>query len=121
MAGKFHYGGQAVIEGVMMRGRKTMVIAVRRPSGELAIDIEPLPGIYTGWVRRVPLIRGVIVLIEALVLGIRSLLYSANVSLEEEDVKISGWLVWAMVAVSLSFAIALFFMVPLFLTKILEP
>ena len=121
MAERFHYGGQAVIEGVMMRGRKTMVTAVRRPSGGLAIDTEPLPGIYTGWMRRVPLIRGVIVLIEALVLGIKTLLYSANVSLEEEKTEISGGLVWAMVAVSLAFAVALFFMAPLFLTRLLDP
>ena len=121
MADRFYYGGQAVIEGVMMRGQKTMVTAVRRPNGGLAIDTKPLPAIYTGWMRRAPLIRGVIVLIEALVLGTRSLLYSANVSLEEEEEGISGWLVWAMVAVSLAFAVALFFMAPLFLTKLLDP
>jgi len=121
MAERFYYGGQAVIEGVMMRGRKTMVTAVRRPGGELAIHTEPLPGIYTGWLRRAPLIRGTIVLIEALVLGIKTLLYSANISLEEEETEISGWMVWAMVAVSLAFAIALFFMAPLFLTKLLDP
>jgi uncharacterized protein YqhQ len=56
-----------------------------------------------------------------MVLGIKSLLYSANVSLEEEEAKISGGLVWAMVAVSLVFAVALFFMAPLFLTKLLDP
>jgi len=121
MAKKFHYGGQAVIEGVMMRGQKTMVTAVRRPGGELIIDTEPLPAIYTGWMRQIPLIRGVIVLIEALVLGIKSLFYSANVSLEEEEAEISGWMVWAMVAVSLTFGVALFFMAPLFLTKLLDP
>jgi len=121
VAKRFHYGGQAVIEGVMMRGQKTMVTAVRRPNGELAIDTQPLPTIYTGWTRKVPLIRGVIVLIEAMVLGIKTLLYSANVSLEEEEEKISGWLVWAMVTIALVFAIALFSMAPLFLTKLLDP
>ncbi len=104
MAKKFYYGGQAVVEGVMMRGQKTMVTAVRRPNGELAIDTQPLATIYTGWMRKTPLIRGVIVLIEALVLGIKTLLYSANVSLEEEEEKISGGLVWAMVTVSLVLA-----------------
>jgi hypothetical protein len=107
------------MEGVMMRGRKAMVTAVRRPGGELAIDTQPLAGIYTGWVRRAPLIRGVIILIEALVLGMKSLLYSANVSLEEEEAEISGWLVWLLVAVSLALAVALFFLAPLFLTKLL--
>jgi len=121
MAKKFYYGGQAVIEGVMMRGQKAMVTAVRRPSGGLAIDVQPLATIYTSWMRRAPLIRGIIVLIEAMVLGIKTLLYSANVSLEEEEAEISGGLVWAMVAVSLVFAVALFFMAPLFLTKLLDP
>jgi uncharacterized protein YqhQ len=121
VAKKFYYGGQAVIEGVMMRGQKAMVTAVRRPSGGLAIDVQPLATIYTSWMRRAPLIRGIIVLIEALVLGIKTLLYSANVSLEEEEAEISGGLVWAMVAVSLVFAVALFFMAPLFLTKLLDP
>jgi len=121
MAKRFYYGGQAVIEGVMMRGRKTMVTAVRRPSGGLALDIQSLPTIYSGRMRRTPLIRGIIVLIEAMVLGIKSLLYSANVSLEDEEEKISGGLVWAMVVVSLTFAVALFFMAPLFLTKLLDP
>jgi len=121
MAKRFYYGGQAVIEGVMMRGRKTMVTAVRRPSGGLAVDVQPLPTIYSGRMRRTPLIRGIIVLIEAMVLGIKSLLYSANVSLEDEEEKISGGLVWAMVVVSLTFAVALFFMAPLFLTKLLDP
>jgi len=121
MAQRFHYGGQAVIEGVMMRGQKAVVTAVRRPGGGLAIDVQPLATIYTSQVRRTPLIRGIIVLLEAMVLGIKSLLYSANVSLEEEEAEISGGLVWAMVAVSLVFAVALFFMAPLFLTKLLDP
>ncbi len=121
MAKRFYYGGQAVIEGVMMRGRKTRVTAVRRPNGGLALDIQPLPTIYSGRMRRTPLIRGIIVLIEAMVLGIKSLLYSANVSLEEEEEKISGGLVWVLVVVSLTFAVALFFMAPLFLTKLLDP
>jgi len=121
MAERFYYGGQAVIEGVMMRGRKTMVTAVRRPGGGLAINTEPLPSIYTGRMRKFPLIRGIIVLIEALVLGIKTLLYSANVSLEEEGEKISGGLVWLLVTVSMVFAIAMFFMAPLFLAKLLDP
>jgi uncharacterized protein YqhQ len=119
MAKRFYYGGQAVIDGVMMRGQKAMVTAVRRPNGGLALDIQPLPQIYTGWMRQTPLLRGIIVLIEAMVLGIKSLLYSANVSLEEEEENISGWLVWAIVAASLALAVVLFFMAPLFLTRLL--
>jgi len=121
MAKKFYYGGQAVIEGVMMRGQKAMVTAVRRPGGGLAMDTQSLGGIYSGRLRRTPLIRGVIVLIEVMVLGIKTLLYSANVSLEEEKAEISGWLVWLLVAASLGLAVALFFMAPLFLTNLLKP
>ncbi len=116
---RFYYGGQAVVEGVMMRGQKAMVTAVRRPDGELAIDTQPLAALYTGWMRQTPLIRGIIVLIEALVLGIKSLLYSANVSLEEEGEKISGGLVWLIMAFALVLSVALFFIVPLFLTSLL--
>ena len=120
MAKKFYYGGQAVIEGVMMRGRKVMVTAVRRPNGELTLDTQPLAGIYSGWMRRTPLLRGIVVLIEVLVLGIKTLLYSANVSLEEEEAEISGWLVWILLAVSLAISVTLFFMTPLFLTNLLD-
>jgi uncharacterized protein YqhQ len=121
MAKRFYYGGQAVIEGVMMRGRKAMVTAVRRPNGELTLNTQPLGGIYSGWMRRTPLLRGIVVFIEVLVLGIKTLLYSANVSLEEEEAEISGWMVWIMLGVSLAISVALFFMAPLFLTKLLDP
>jgi len=103
-----------------MRGQKNMVTAVRRPNSELAINIQPLATIYTGWVRKTPLLRGIIILVEALVLGIKALIYSANVSLEEEEEEISGWLVWAMVTLALAFSVALFFIVPLFLTRLLD-
>ena len=120
MAKSFYYGGQAVIEGVMIRGQKAVVTVVRRPSGGLVMDVRPLATIYTSWMRKTPLIRGIIVLIEALVLGIRTLLFSASISLEEEEEEISGGLVWAMVIVSLGFAVALFFVVPLFLSKLID-
>ena len=121
MAQRFHYGGQAVIEGVMMRGQKAMVTAVRQPDGEVVIDTQPLPRISTGRMRKIPLTRGVVVLIEAMVLGIKALLYSANVSMEKEGEKISGGLVWGMVAGSLAFAVAFFFIAPLFLARLLDP
>ncbi|MFC2032031.1 DUF1385 domain-containing protein [Chloroflexota bacterium] len=120
MAKRFYYGGQAVIEGVMMRGQKTMVTAVRRPGGGLAIEPQPLPAVYTGWARKAPFVRGIIVLIEAMVLGMKALLYSARVSLEdEEEVELSGGMVWVTVTAALVLAVALFFLGPLFLTKLL--
>ena len=120
MVKRVYYGGQAVVEGVMMRGQKAMVTVVRRPDGGLAIDTQPLSTIYTGWMRQTPFIRGIIVLIEAMVLGIKSLLYSANVSLEEEGEEVSGGMAWLMVAAALVVAVALFFMVPLLLTRLLN-
>lgn len=120
MSKKVYYGGQAVIEGVMMRGQKTMVTAVRRPNGEVAVDAKPLPTLYTGKWRKTPIVRGVIILIETMVLGIQTLMYSANIALEEEEQKISKGTTGLMVAVALVFAIALFFIAPLFLTRLLN-
>lgn len=120
MADTIYYGGQAVVEGVMMRGQKTAVTVVRRPGGDLVSDTLPLSSIYTGKMRKTPLIRGIIVLLEALVLGIKSLLYSANVSLEEEGEEVSGWWMWVVVAISLAMSVGLFFIVPLFLTRLLN-
>jgi uncharacterized protein YqhQ len=120
VAKRFYYGGQAVIEGVMMRGRDTVVTAVRRPDGGLAIETQSLPRLYTGGMRKAPLIRGIIVLIETLVLGIETLFHSANVALGEEGEEISGGLLWLIVAASLVFAVALFVIAPLFLTRLLN-
>ena len=117
---RHYYGGQAVIEGVMMRGRKHMSTVVRRPNGELAIDTKPLPSLYSGKLRTVPFARGVIVLLEALVLGIKTLTYSANVSLEEEDASMDGWPMWAVLFVSLAVAVGMFFLAPLFLTRLFD-
>jgi uncharacterized protein YqhQ len=119
MAKTFYYGGQAVIEGVMMRGQRAIVTAVRCPDGSLAMVTRPLATAYTSWMRGAPLTRGVMVLIEALVLGIKALLYSTNISLGEEETEVSGRLLWTMVTVALAFSAALFFIAPLFLTRLL--
>jgi hypothetical protein len=116
---QFFYGGQAVIEGVMIRGRKAVVTAVRRPGGEIGTDVKPLSSIYTGRPRRLPFIRGVIVLIEAMVLGVKSLVYSANVAVEEETEEISGGAIFLMLASAAVLVVALFFLAPLFLTRLL--
>lgn len=120
---QFHYGGQAIMEGVMIRGRKYVVTAIRRPDGAMQVDNRPLPHLYTGKMRGTPLVRGIIVLIESLVLGIQTLMHSANVALEEEGKESekvgAGW-VWLMMIVSLAFAVALFFLTPLFVTNLLN-
>ena len=121
MVKKFNYGGQAVIEGVMMRGQAAMVTAVRRSDGGMAMDTQLLPAIANSRMRKTPFIRGVIALIEAMVLGVKSLLYSANVSIEEEkEEKLSGRAVGGIVAGSVAFAVAVFFMGPLFLTRLID-
>jgi uncharacterized protein YqhQ len=121
VAKRFYYGGQAVIEGVMMRGREAVVTAVRRPGGELAMDIKPLPGIASERVRKIPLIRGIAILIEAMVLGVKALLYSANVSMEEEgEEKPSGGVSWWMMVGPMIGVVALFFLAPLFLTNLVS-
>ncbi|OGO31039.1 MAG: hypothetical protein A2Z29_08205 [Chloroflexi bacterium RBG_16_56_11] len=117
---KFNYGGQAVIEGVMIRGRESLVTAVRRPGGDITIDARPLPSIYTGRLRRMPLARGIIVLIESMVLGIQSLMYSANVAMQEEAEEINAKAIWGMVASGIVLVVVLFFLAPLFLTNLVR-
>jgi len=120
MARSFHYGGQAVIDGVMIRGKEGVAISVRQPNGELNIVRQPLASIYKGRLREMPLIRGIIALVETLVLGTRALLHSAQVAAEEEGgEKIPTALLWGTVAVSLALGVALFFMIPLFTTRYL--
>jgi uncharacterized protein YqhQ len=120
LAKKFYYGGQAVIEGVMMRGQKGIAVAVRRPNGEIALSSEPLSGISTSRVREIPLIRGIVVLVETLVLGIRTLFYSASVSVDE-DIEISPWLLWGSVALGFIVALGLFLGLPLLATHYADP
>ncbi|MDM8000834.1 MAG: DUF1385 domain-containing protein [Dehalococcoidia bacterium] len=115
MLKEFHYGGQAVIEGVMMRGQRNMAMAVRRPSGQVHVTTKPISNSQTG-IRKVPFLRGVVVLVESLVLGIGALFESANVSLGEDEQKISGPLLWGTLIASFAFAAALFFVVPLLVT-----
>jgi uncharacterized protein YqhQ len=117
---RFHYGGQAVIEGVMMRGQKTFAIAVRRPDGEIDITEKPLSSLYSGRIRRIPLVRGVIVLIETLVLGIQALFHSAQIaSAEDPDEQISTPMLWGTALVSMAFAVAVFFLAPFAITHYL--
>ncbi len=132
MADKFRYGGQAVMEGVMMRGAKTIATVVRKPDGTLAKDVHPLHPIYTGRWRKLPFSRGVIAMIEAMVLGTESLIFSTNVALEDiekpkagdtrkENTTLGGATLFLVLMVSLAFAVGLFSLLPLFLTKWIMP
>lgn len=120
MEKSFHYGGQAVMEGVMIRGKEGVAISVRQPDGELNTVRQPLASVYKGRLREMPLVRGIIVLVETLVLGTRALLHSAQVAAAEEgEEKIPAALLWGTVAASLALGVALFVMVPLFATRYL--
>lgn len=121
MPDTFSYGGQAVLEGVMMRGRKSLAIAVRRPEDKgITIASQPLPSIYSGRLRRVPFIRGFIALVETLVLGIRSLMFSASVAVGE-DTEIPRGMMWGSVIFALVLVIGLFFLGPLFASRLFDP
>ncbi len=120
MAQKFYYGGQAIIEGVMIRGQKSLVTAVRHPKGDIVVESKPLPKIYTGKLRQVPFIRGVIVLLEAMLLGVQALMHSADVALDEEAEEVSPWMMWGLVGFSMAVSVAIFFLTPLLLTNLLN-
>lgn len=119
-------GGQAVIEGVMMRAPHSYCVAVRKPSGEIITDEKPLPKVSEKYPAfRFPVLRGVGTLGQALSLGIKALRFSADASLEEAEGKggpkkeISGWMLALNLIISLAFFIFLYKFVPLYLTTAL--
>jgi uncharacterized protein YqhQ len=118
----FFYGGQALIEGVMMRGRTTVAMSVRPPSGEIRTISEPLPAALSADRKliKIPFLRGMFLLYETLVIGTRMLMRSAAIAAEEEDVELSKGAMALTMLFSLGFAIALFFVLPLFLSTFAE-
>ena len=116
-------GGQAVLEGVMMRGISTWAVAVRKPDGEIDVSSEPV----VSWAKRrkvlrLPVIRGVAALGESLKIGFKALAISANAQIEdEEDIEEIGGLAWGLtIALSLVLAVGLFFVVPVGLTSLIK-
>ncbi|OQY31157.1 MAG: hypothetical protein B6I38_06220 [Anaerolineaceae bacterium 4572_5.1] len=105
------YGGQAVIEGVMMRGRRAVAIAMRAPDGKIAIHVEKLGGIYKTRLAKTPFLRGLVLLWDALGLGMRALTISANIQTDEEE-QLEGPALYLALGFSLIFGIGLFFMLP---------
>ena len=118
----FNYGGQAVIEGVMMRGSQAMAIAVRNPEGEIITHMEPVnQALYNGPISRIPFVRGLSMLWDALGLGIRGLIFSADVALgDDQEASFEGPVAWGTVLVSLAFGIGLFFVLPLTLVGFID-
>lgn len=110
----FFYGGQAVIEGVLMRGREHYAVAARRRDGSIVVIEEQLRSrVYTSPVWKLPLFRGVAGLVEMLHLGMRALTWSANVQMEAEDVQLSPGAMRATMGVSLALGLVLFVGLPL--------
>src|SRR5512146_1620025 len=105
------YGGQAVIEGVMMRGQKAFAIAMRAPDGEILVHQEKLGEIYRSKIAKIPFLRGVILLSDALSLGMRALTISANTQ-TGEDQKLEGPALYVTLGISLLFGLGLFFLLP---------
>jgi uncharacterized protein YqhQ len=146
MSKRYYYGGQAVMEGVMMRGQRQVAVAVRQPDGRIALFSEPLDSwVYRSPIRNWPFLRGVFVLWDALLLGMRALTLSANIAFNEAEREeresqqlphdpqptahgpqpdapqgIAGPVLWATVAFSLLFGIALFFVLPLLIIHFLD-
>jgi uncharacterized protein YqhQ len=114
-------GGQAVMEGVMMRGVSTWAVAVRKPDGE--VDVQSFP--LVSWTKRhrafrLPVVRGVVALVESLNIGFKALGLSANAQLPEEEEPISGAMWFGTVLVALLLAVGLFFVVPVGLTSLFK-
>ncbi|QRN83784.1 DUF1385 domain-containing protein [Chloroflexota bacterium] len=113
------YGGQAVIEGVLMRGQSSIAMANRNPEGEIVVSQEPLTGIYMTNIRKIPFLRGLIILWDALGLGMRYLTDSANIQTGEDE-KLEGPALYLTLAFSLLMGIGLFFLLPALISGLLE-
>lgn len=113
------YGGQALIEGVLMRGSSALAAAMRDPAGKIVIQTEQLTGIYKSQIRKIPFLRGLIMLWDALVLGTRYLTISANVQTKEDE-KIEGPALYLTLGVSLLIGLSIFVVLPTLLGQGIE-
>jgi uncharacterized protein YqhQ len=146
LAKPFNYGGQAVLEGVMMRGSKAVAVAVRDPKGQIVIHSEPLDArVYGGPIAKLPFLRGLTMLWDSLVLGMRALMFSADVAASEvvlgtvaaqtvaepmtsadtssgepRPSVFQGPVMYGTLIVSLAFGIGLFFMTPKLLAQLVQ-
>ena len=102
-------GGQALMEGVMMRGRTSMAMAVRVPDGSIALETTRLGG--RKWYHKVPVLRGVVSFVQSLVGGVSTLMRSAEVSTPDEDTPGKGWMAFAVI-LGVILAVGLFILLP---------
>jgi uncharacterized protein YqhQ len=114
MSKTFQYGGQAVIEGVMMRGPKELAVAVRKADGEIVVNTQRVSSLADKYkFLKLPLLRGVMALIESMVMGIKTLTYSANlVASEEEEEVLGSKEIFLTVALALGLSVLLFIVLP---------
>jgi uncharacterized protein YqhQ len=113
------YGGQSVIEGVMMRGSHSVAIAMRTPNKEIAIHKEPLSALYKNKIVKIPFLRGLVMLFDALILGTRALTISANTQTGEDE-KIEGPVLFLTLFISLAIGVGLFFLAPAAIGQVSE-
>ena len=114
------YGGQAVLEGVMIRGKDHFSVSVRNPSGQIITRTKPVPNLLSSKLKQIPLVRGVITLAETLVLGMDALNYSSSIASGTEPEDTSRLSIISMLVISLTIAITLFFILPLLASKPFE-
>ena len=115
---KFNYGGQALIEGVLMRGRDAIAVAFRHPDGHIVWESESLRKGPHAWpLARAPFVRGLVVLYETLVVGTRWLIRSANIQAQAEGIELGKGAVALMLTLTLGIGIGVFFLLPLFIAS----
>jgi len=117
----WNYGGQALIEGVLMRGPHVAAVAVRHPDGTIDVKTQSLGKLYTGPLSKIPFVRGLPMLWDSLGLGMKALFYSAEVAGQEEDPNFSlqGAAGIGMGAFSLLLGVGLFMLLPSFIAGLL--
>jgi uncharacterized protein YqhQ len=116
---RFNYGGQALIEGVLMRGRDAIAVAFRAPDGRIVWASEALDSGPHRWrLAKAPLVRGLIVLYETLVVGTRWLIRSANVQASQDDIELGRGAVALMLGITLLVGVGVFFLLPLFIASV---
>jgi len=114
------FGGQAVVEGVMIRSKKHMVVCVRQPNDEILTKTEEIKSLSDKYkILGLPFLRGIVALIETLYIGIKGIYFSANATLEEEE-KLNPKEIALAVILALTLSIFLFSIIPFFLTNLLK-
>lgn len=114
------YGGQALIEGVLMRGKISVAAAFRNPEGKIEIRTENLQGIYKNKIFQMPFLRGLVILWDSLILGMKYLTLSANIQAKDEKEKLDGSALFLSVFIAIIFALVLFFVLPVVIMQIMN-